>query len=65
MLNVRTYPLGYIQTNCYVVSNTDKQCLIVDPGGDGDKLIRELHETEYEATSNPFDTCAFRSYWCG
>ncbi|WP_391201848.1 MBL fold metallo-hydrolase [Psychrobacillus sp. L4] len=42
MLNVRTYPLGFIQTNCYVVSNTSKQCLIFDPGGDGEKLIREL-----------------------
>ena len=42
MLNVRAYPLGYIQTNCYVVSNSEKHCLIVDPGGDGDKLIGEL-----------------------
>ncbi|WP_391116057.1 MBL fold metallo-hydrolase [Psychrobacillus sp. L3] len=42
MLNVRTYPLGFIQTNCYVVSNMSKQCLIFDPGGDGEKLIREL-----------------------
>ena len=38
MLNIRTYPLGYIQTNCYIVSNTDKQCLIIDPGGEGDKI---------------------------
>lgn len=43
MLNVRTYPLGYIQTNCYIVSNATKQCLIFDPGGEGDKLISELH----------------------
>lgn len=43
MLNVRTYPLGYIQTNCYIVSNTTKQCLIFDPGGEGEKIISELH----------------------
>ncbi|TQR19672.1 MBL fold metallo-hydrolase [Psychrobacillus vulpis] len=43
MLNIRTYPLGYIQTNCYVVSNASKQCLIFDPGGEGDKLIHELN----------------------
>jgi glyoxylase-like metal-dependent hydrolase (beta-lactamase superfamily II) len=43
ILNVRTYPLGFIQTNCYVVSNASKQCLIFDPGGDGDKLIHELN----------------------
>ncbi|MFJ7826783.1 MBL fold metallo-hydrolase [Psychrobacillus sp. NPDC096623] len=43
MLNIRTYPLGYIQTNCYVVSNSEKQCLIFDPGGEADKIISELH----------------------
>ena len=42
MLNVRTYPLGYIQTNCYIVSNATKQCLIFDPGGEGEKIISEL-----------------------
>ncbi len=42
ILNVRTYPLGFIETNCYVVSNATKQCLIFDPGGDGDKLISEI-----------------------
>lgn len=42
ILNVRTYPLGYIQTNCYVVSNAVKKCLIFDPGGDADRLIQEL-----------------------
>ena len=43
MLNIRTYPLGYIQTNCYVISNSEKQCLIFDPGGEGEKIISELH----------------------
>ncbi len=43
MLNVRTYPLGYIQTNCYLVSNNMKQCLIFDPGGEGERIINELH----------------------
>lgn len=42
ILNVRSYPLGYIQTNCYIVSNASKQCLVFDPGGDAEKLISEL-----------------------
>ncbi|MEK4486464.1 MBL fold metallo-hydrolase [Psychrobacillus sp. FSL H8-0484] len=41
--SIRTYPLGFIQTNCYIVSNAEKQCLIFDPGGEGEKLISELH----------------------
>ena len=28
-------PLGPIQTNCYIIMNEDRQCLIVDPGADG------------------------------
>ena len=42
MLNVRAYPLGFIQTNCYIISNEEKECLIFDPGGEGEKIVREL-----------------------
>lgn len=42
MLNIRVYPLGFIQTNCYIISNATKECLIVDPGGEGEKLVSEL-----------------------
>jgi hydroxyacylglutathione hydrolase len=42
MLNIRTFPLGPLQTNCYVLSNKDKECLVVDPGGDGATLTKEL-----------------------
>ncbi|MCT6922638.1 MBL fold metallo-hydrolase [Metasolibacillus sp.] len=41
-LSVRTYPLGPIQTNCYIVSNRSKQCLIFDPGEEGERLIHEI-----------------------
>ena len=42
MLNIRTYPLGPLQTNCYVVSNSEKQCLIFDPGEQGQALCKEI-----------------------
>ncbi|MGG3469990.1 MBL fold metallo-hydrolase [Neobacillus pocheonensis] len=35
-------PLGSIQTNCYIVENPDKSCLIFDPGGEAKKLINLL-----------------------
>lgn len=37
-------PLGNLQTNCYIVENTDKSCLIFDPGGEGKKLIQLLNQ---------------------
>ena len=36
-------PLGALQTNCYIVENSDRSCLIVDPGGEGKKLINLLN----------------------
>lgn len=42
MLNIRTFPLGPLQTNCYVVSNKEKQCLIFDPGEQGEMFVKEL-----------------------
>lgn len=35
-------PLGPLQTNCYVFWNDEKDCLIFDPGGNADTLIRLL-----------------------
>ena len=42
MLNTRGYSLGPIQTNCYIVSNKGKECLIFDPGEEGAKLVKEI-----------------------
>lgn len=42
MLNIRTYPLGPLQTNCYVISNKEKQCLIFDPGEQGEMFVNEI-----------------------
>jgi hydroxyacylglutathione hydrolase len=37
-------PLGPLQTNCYVLWNAQKKCLIVDPGAEGEKLVSWLNE---------------------
>ncbi|MDN4609031.1 MBL fold metallo-hydrolase [Sporosarcina highlanderae] len=42
MLKVRTYPLGPIQTNCYIIKDGEGQCLIVDPGEEGSRIIEEI-----------------------
>ncbi len=42
MFSVRTYSLGPVQTNCYIVSNKNKECLIFDPGEEGARLVKEL-----------------------
>lgn len=39
-------PLGIMQTNCYIIENTDGACLIIDPGDEGKKLISWLRENK-------------------
>ncbi|GEK33920.1 MBL fold metallo-hydrolase [Kurthia sibirica] len=42
MLNIRKYALGPVQTNCYIISNKQKECLIIDPGEQGNDIIKEI-----------------------
>ena len=42
MLKVTIYPLGPIQTNCYIIQDELNNCLIVDPGEEGPRLINEI-----------------------
>lgn len=44
--NVRTYPLGPIQTNCYIVSNRHKECVIFDPGEEAERLIKTIQSLQ-------------------
>jgi hydroxyacylglutathione hydrolase len=39
-------PLGVLQTNCYIVENENKECLIFDPGSEGKRLINWLNKRE-------------------
>ncbi|MDQ0213862.1 glyoxylase-like metal-dependent hydrolase (beta-lactamase superfamily II) [Oikeobacillus pervagus] len=38
----RRIPLGPLQTNCYVLFNQQKECILIDPGEEGDRLIAWL-----------------------
>ncbi len=41
--------LGSLQTNCYVVSNDEtKECFIIDPGTNGQKIAKYLNENELQ-----------------
>ena len=46
MLNIRAYSLGPIQTNCYIVSTKQKDCLIFDPGEEAAFLVKEIRKQQ-------------------
>ncbi|WP_033541927.1 MBL fold metallo-hydrolase [Planococcus sp. CAU13] len=46
MLKIEMRELGPVQTNCYIVSNSEKECLIFDPGEEADKIVELLKKRE-------------------
>lgn len=42
MLNVKFFSLGPVQTNCYIIRNKQKECLIFDPGEEANRIIKEI-----------------------
>ncbi len=44
MLKITTYPLGPIQTNCYLIQDEQNNCLVIDPGEEGLHLIKKIEE---------------------
>ncbi|MDS9471072.1 MBL fold metallo-hydrolase [Sporosarcina pasteurii] len=42
MLKITNFPLGPVQTNCYIIQDEDSNCLIIDPGEEGKKIITHI-----------------------
>lgn len=58
-MNIVTFSLGQLQTNCYLLVK-DKKCLIIDPGDSAEFLLEELQRRNLElkailATHGHFD----------
>lgn len=44
-------PLGPLQTNAYVLENDQKECIIFDPGAEGERLNEWLEEQQLKPTA--------------
>lgn len=44
MLHIRTLVLGSYQTNCYIVSDEEGRCAVIDPGYEAEKILAVLRE---------------------
>lgn len=45
-LKWRQFPLGPLQTNAYIIENENKECIIIDPGSEGKRLVKNLEQKE-------------------
>lgn len=44
-IKILTIPVGFLETNCYVIyDETSRDALIVDPGDDADIILDKIHE---------------------
>lgn len=67
--------LGMMQTNCYVVYNNNDDCIVIDPGANGQKVARYIEENEFNLiaillTHGHFDHIGavdylYQRYHCG
>lgn len=46
MIEIMTLVLGYVSTNCYIVSNEKKEALIVDPAASADQIIDKINQKD-------------------
>ncbi len=44
-MTIHTLPLGFLQTNCYIVSSAES-CIAIDPGADAELVLAFLEETK-------------------
>lgn len=42
-MQIKTLPVGELQTNCYIISK-DNEALVIDPGAEIDRILRELKD---------------------
>jgi hydroxyacylglutathione hydrolase len=46
-LIVKTFPVGHLKCNCTIIGNLrSKEALVIDPGGDADKILAFLKERD-------------------
>ena len=60
MLKIDTLPLGDYQTNCYIVrQETDKNCLVIDPGYEPEIILSFLQEKQLTVEAILLTHCHF------
>lgn len=51
-MKIECYVVGMVQTNCYFAVNEEtKECVVIDPGDQADKLAEKLEEGGYKPTA--------------
>lgn len=63
-MNLHIQPTGLIQTNCLILSDDQKQALVIDPGADAELLSAFLQQNQLTVIGYPF-THGHYDHVCG
>ena len=53
-MQIKIIPVGELQTNCYIISK-DNEALVVDPGAELDRILKELEGIKVQLLGNRND----------
>ena len=60
----KTFPVPPLSCNCTILGDPKtKEAVVVDPGGDANRILKEVNELGLHNTFDPTYTCAFRSFF--
>ena len=46
MLNIQTMPVGDLEANCFLVSDSEKNAVIIDPGAEAPHILEQIRAQE-------------------
>lgn len=52
-MKIASVTVGLAQSNCYMVWNDEREALIMDPGGDADRLLDVIRENDLRVVAYP------------
>ncbi|HWO77627.1 MAG TPA: MBL fold metallo-hydrolase [Bacillus sp. (in: firmicutes)] len=59
MIKWKRMPVGPVAANCYIVWNDSKNCLIIDPGGEAEKIRSAINKLELTPKAILLTHCHF------
>ena len=51
-MQIKTIPVGQIETNCYIVTNENtRECVVIDPGDESNAILNYIEDNRLKCTA--------------
>ena len=62
-MEIRTLPVGQLDTNCYIVWEADGQAVVIDPGAQAGRILDEADAAGVRCGPCCSPTCTLITFW--